>query len=67
MTPRTMTIAAILALALAACASPYQHALDSRVLERPEPPMTAADQDALAPISTRPISATGPKRLSAGR
>ncbi|MCR6630593.1 MAG: hypothetical protein NVV74_11385 [Magnetospirillum sp.] len=49
-----MTIAAILALALAACASPYQHALDSRVLERPEPPMTAADQDALAPYLNSP-------------
>jgi|GEM_PF-2464082 hypothetical protein len=42
-------IAVLAAASLAACASPYQQALDSKVLLRPEPMTTAADQRALAP------------------
>ncbi|HLO76034.1 MAG TPA: hypothetical protein VK196_06215 [Magnetospirillum sp.] len=44
---------AISALA-AGCASPYRQALESRDLMRPEPPMTAADQRAIAPYQNSP-------------
>jgi hypothetical protein len=48
------TLAALLVALLAGCASPYQHALDTWPPERPQPPMTAADRDALAPyMATR--------------
>lgn len=48
---KSLLIAASLAAAalLSACSSPYQQALDSKVLLRPEPILTAADQRALAP------------------
>lgn len=39
-------------LALASCAGPYHPEIESRVLQRPEPPLTAADQRALAPYTT---------------
>lgn len=48
--PRRLMAAAVLALAglaLAGCAGPYHPQIESRVLERPEPPVTAADQRAL--------------------
>jgi len=40
------------ALLLAACASPYSQALNSAQPPRPEPPVTPADQRALAPYDT---------------
>lgn len=51
----TRTLIAILVGALlAGCASPYQHALDTWPPERPQPPMTAADQDAVGPYMASP-------------
>jgi hypothetical protein len=44
---RALVLAAL--VLLAGCASPYQHALDNKELERPEAPLTAADMRALAP------------------
>lgn len=39
---------------LAACAGPYDQALDSRVLMRPQPPMTVADLRAREPYDSSP-------------
>ncbi|MGE5476271.1 MAG: hypothetical protein ACM3Q1_06425 [Bacteroidales bacterium] len=47
-------LAAAAVLACAACASPYRQALESRELQRPDPPLTAADQRALAPYAAAP-------------
>lgn len=41
----------VVLMALAGCASPYRQALESRHVERPFPPVTAADQRALAPYN----------------
>lgn len=51
-----MTLLAGLALAagLAGCAGPYHPQIENRVLERPEPPVTPADQRALAPYLNSP-------------
>lgn len=50
---------ALLAMAglalLAACAGPYDQALDSRVLMRPQPPMTLADTRARQPYDSSPF------------
>lgn len=45
---------ALSAGALAGCASPYRQALESPVMMRPEPPLTPADQRALAPYDHSP-------------
>ena len=45
-------LALILALVLTGCASPYGPALESAELQRPQPPMSPADQRALAPYNT---------------
>lgn len=57
MSAHTLLRLAGLALAaglLAGCAGPYDHALASRTLERPEPALNAADQRALAPYLNSP-------------
>lgn len=43
-----------LAAGLAGCAGPNYPQIESRVLERPEPPFTPADQRALAPYLNSP-------------
>lgn len=40
--------------ALTGCASPYEQALENPVVQRPEPPLTAADMRALAPYEHSP-------------
>lgn len=55
MTPAALRLLAAAALlACAACASPYRQALESRELQRPDPPFTPADQRALAPYAAAP-------------
>lgn len=56
MSARMLAAMAGLALVagLAACAGPYDHALNSRELERPDPPLTTADLRALAPYLNSP-------------
>lgn len=49
---RAVVLAIVLGLMLPGCASPYRQALESRELQRPEPPLTAADQRALEPYNT---------------
>ena len=44
-----IVLAASALLLLAACASPYQAALESRATPRPQPPVTKADAAATAP------------------
>ncbi|CAA7613623.1 hypothetical protein [Magnetospirillum sp. UT-4] len=39
-------------VALAACSAPYETALDSRTLMRPEPPVTKADLAARTPYDS---------------
>lgn len=45
-------LAAMLVVLLSGCASPYAPALESAELVRPEPPLTPADERALAPYDT---------------
>ena len=47
-----IVLAASALLLLAACASPYHSALESRVTMRPQPPATKADATATAPYES---------------
>lgn len=49
-----LALAVGLAGLAAGCAGPYHPQIESRVLERPEPPLTPADQRALAPYFNAP-------------
>lgn len=55
MSPRLGLLAVVVAAAgaLSSCGHHYPQ-IESRVLERPDPPMTAADQRALAPYVAAP-------------
>lgn len=46
-----LIVAALAAVSLSACSSPYREALDSKVSVRPAPLYTAADQRALEPYN----------------
>lgn len=51
---RARLMLVVILAGLAGCAGPYDTALDSRELQRPEPAPTEADQQALAPYLDSP-------------